>query len=106
MAAGGGAPAPILALREDRSGPSPEGAAHEPRNYAETVEDVRRVGANDPPGAPFPRPPPIPATDTRSTAAAGTRSAPAAGTRSTPGAVVVQLPYTSGLRVPMKGMLR
>ena len=44
---------PALAFWEDRSGPPPEGAAHEPRNYAETGGSVRRVGANDPPRAPF-----------------------------------------------------
>ena len=55
---------PALAFWEDRSGPPPEGAAHEPRNYAETGGSVRRAGANDPPRAPFPRPPPAPVTDT------------------------------------------
>ena len=55
---------PALAFWEDRSGPPPEDAAHEPRNYAETGGSVRRVGANDPPKTPFPRPPPAPVTDT------------------------------------------
>ena len=69
---------PALAFWEDHSVPSPEGAAHEPRNYAETIGSVRRVGANDPPRAPFPRPPPAPITDTWSALTTGTRPRPLA----------------------------
>ena len=67
---------PALAFWEDRSGPPPDGAAHEPRNYAETGGSVRRVGANDPPKTPFLRPPPAPVTDTWSALTTDTRPGP------------------------------
>ena len=90
---------PALAFWEDHSVPPPEGAAHEPWNYAETVGSIRRVGANDPPKVPFPRPPPAARPGHRHPPGRGRqhpvhpdRRHPAASTWSAPAAVVVQPP--------------